>query len=162
MKSLAVMRHAKAEIQRPGMDDFGRTLNDRGRRDATDAAAAMIHHDWRPNLVLCSTSARTRETWSQLANAGLTADHCEFLDDLYLAPASLLLSTLKARGGDHDRVLILAHNPGVESLAEVLARKAMPFPTSAVALFELSFDQWSAWNDSTISQLEWSWTPQRA
>ncbi|MGH9324202.1 MAG: SixA phosphatase family protein, partial [Vicinamibacteria bacterium] len=40
------------------------------------------------------------------------------------------------------RLLLVAHNPGMEDLVEILSGKREPFPTAALAVFEVDIDGW--------------------
>ena len=66
--TLAVLRHAKA-VQDPGLDDKDRALTKRGLRDATAAGGRLREAQLIPDLVLCSTALRTRQTWEQVRAA---------------------------------------------------------------------------------------------
>src|ERR1700730_13203007 len=66
MKRLIVVRHAKA-THKPGFVDIDRPLTGRGRRDAKAAGEWLLSEELIPEVVLCSTSCRTRQTWDQLA-----------------------------------------------------------------------------------------------
>ena len=61
LKKLTLLRHAKAVPALPGIDDHARPLNGRGRRAA--AQVGIETAGARPDLVLCSSATRTRETW---------------------------------------------------------------------------------------------------
>ena len=61
---LVLVRHAKASSDDPRLADAERPLTDRGRRDAAAVGRWLAARDLRPDLVLCSTSLRTRQTWA--------------------------------------------------------------------------------------------------
>ena len=62
MKTLFLLRHAKSSWSEPGLADFNRPLNERGRRAAPLIARYLAHCDLLPDLILCSAALRTRET----------------------------------------------------------------------------------------------------
>ena len=140
MRQLTLLRHAKADPG-GGATDFERSLNARGRSDASRIGWALIEAGVAPDVVLISSSSRTRQTWDQIARAFPGAE-TRFLDSLYLAPADALLQEAKAAGAE--RVMIIAHNPGLQELAAELGGARTPlarrieadFPTAAAALFE--------------------------
>ena len=66
--TLVVLRHAKAAGE-PGVNDTQRPLTGRGRRDAGAAGRWLLAQGIRPDLVLCSSARRTRETWEQVSAA---------------------------------------------------------------------------------------------
>ncbi len=69
---LAVLRHAKATHE-PGYSDINRPLTRRGQRDAAAVGRFLRTQGIVPDIVLCSSSSRTSETWDYLAAAQVTA-----------------------------------------------------------------------------------------
>ena len=62
MPRLFLLRHAKSPPAVPGQKDFDRPLAARGRAAAPAVGRHMADKGYLPDLVLCSPSARTRET----------------------------------------------------------------------------------------------------
>jgi phosphohistidine phosphatase SixA len=62
MHTLYLLRHAKSSWADPTLLDHERPLAPRGRRDAKRIATHLAQLGIEPELVLCSTAARTRET----------------------------------------------------------------------------------------------------
>jgi phosphohistidine phosphatase len=62
MHSLYLVRHAKSSWSDPTLPDQERPLAGRGRRDAKRIANHLLRLGIMPELVLCSTAQRTRET----------------------------------------------------------------------------------------------------
>ncbi|MFH5925135.1 SixA phosphatase family protein [Roseomonas xinghualingensis] len=145
MRQLLLLRHAKSAWDDPALSDHARPLNARGRRAAAAMAAAMRGLGMRPELVLVSSSRRTLQTLEGLG----TLDgqwRVEPMDDLYLAPWSRLLETLREVPETVRSVLLIAHNPGLHDLALNLASQdtsapgqalAEAYPTAALAEFAL-------------------------
>jgi phosphohistidine phosphatase len=101
-----------------------------------------------PDLVLCSSARRTRETFERL---GLGAVEIAFEDELYGAPGDALLARVRSVPEPVEDVLLIGHNPGVQDLAMALAgpdlgegavRLREKFPTGALAVFEVQ-GSWS-------------------
>ncbi|GAA4239445.1 histidine phosphatase family protein [Actinomadura meridiana] len=137
--TLIVLRHAKA-VAGLGIPDIDRTLNDRGRRDATATGEWLRAHDLVPGLVLCSTAARTRET---LARLDVDAE-VSFESGIYDNDPDGLLDLVNQVPGDVERVLLIGHNPSVHQLVHDLTGEAPDaFPTCALAVIELP----GAWAD---------------
>ena len=157
MKTLLLLRHAKSDWGDPDQDDFDRTLNARGRYAAPKIAHYMNAHGLGPDLVWCSTAQRARETWSLIAPALTCNDQdasVAFRDVLYLAPHERLLDLIRTGPDNTERLMIVAHNPGLHDLALLLAAAARDpadlrqlengFPTATLAVFEIDSQQWSA------------------
>ena len=96
MKRLYLLRHAKAVAVEPGQDDHGRALTVRGMHDAGAMARYLLKNDFTPELMLISTSARTRQT-ADLVLREITArpDYREalYLAIVYLSPRLILPRT---------------------------------------------------------------------
>lgn len=94
-----------------------------------------------PQLVLCSSAARTRETLDLLALSPETDVRYE--RGLYAASEHVLLERLRAVGDDVASVMLVGHSSGIEELALLLARRGPrlgemreKFPTGALATIE--------------------------
>ena len=133
MPTLIVLRHAKA-VAGLGFPDIDRSLNDRGRRDAAETGRWLRDNDLVPNLVLCSTAARTRETLALLefqAEVG-------FESGIYDHDADGLLALVNRTPDEIGRLLLVGHNPSVHQLVHDLTGSAPDgFPTCALAVIEL-------------------------
>ena len=94
--------------------------------------------------MLCSSSARTRETW-ELARAALgAAPEVRFLRSIYEADADYL-PILREEGGEASSLVLVGHNPAIHATALRLAKAlagpdgaalAQQFPTAALAVFD--------------------------
>ena len=78
-KRLFVLRHAKSSWDDPGLDDRERPLAPRGQRACKVMAEHLRTNAIEPELVLCSTSRRTRETLEGVAPRGENADRVRAL-----------------------------------------------------------------------------------
>jgi len=154
MKTLFVLRHAKSSWDQPGLQDFERPLNERGRRDAPRMGRLMRERALRPDVILCSPAERTRQTVALLAAAaGLDAEP-RFDERIYEASAGLLIDVLSEVEREAEGVLLIGHNPGVEKLIEVLTGASVRMTTAALAHVVLDID---AWGDvgPECGRLEW-------
>lgn len=141
-RTLAVLRHAKSDWP-AGVPDHLRSLAKRGRRDAPAVGRWLRGQGLTPDLVICSPSQRTRETWDLVhAELGDSA-RVTYDDRVYAAGVPDLLAVLREIHDETDTVLLVGHNPGAEGLAETLAgggdgealrRMEHKFPTSGVAV----------------------------
>ena len=149
MRQLVLLRHAKAAVESDTGEDFDRPLAVRGREDAPGVGRALAGEGADPEIVLVSDARRTRETWA-LVSASFPQAEVRFLNSLYLCPAETLAA--EAEKSAADRVMIVAHNPGLHELAarwahrnnELETRLRAKFPTCAGALFARK-DSDSSW-----------------
>ncbi len=146
-KKLILIRHAKSSWDDPEMSDHDRPLNTRGRRAAPLIGRWLADQGICPEQALCSTAARTQETWKLIAEALPGAAEADLLAGLYLADPAQMLHHL--RGASADCVAMIAHNPGTARLAWSLA-KAPPnhagfghYPTGATTVMDFEIADWS-------------------
>ena len=153
MPTLIVLRHSKA-VSSLGTPDIARTLSGRGRTDAKAAGEALRAANRLPDLVICSTAQRTRETLDCLA---LTAP-VDFESRVYGNDAEEILDLLREQPDDPETVLLVGHNPSAHQL--VLDLSGAPdqgYPTSAMAVIEFDGDWSDLWPG--VGRLVSLWTP---
>jgi phosphohistidine phosphatase len=142
MKTLLLMRHAKSSWAEAGMPDHDRPLNDRGRRDAPRMARRLADAGLLPDRLLCSTATRARQTAELLVPASGYAGPVSHDPRLYHATPDAILGVVAETPDDAARLLVIAHNPGLEQLVRRLAGDDGPMPTAAVAQIELPIARW--------------------
>ena len=119
-RTLILLRHAKAE-HGGGVPDMERELSARGRRDAEAVGQWLADQDYAVDLVVCSPSARTRQTWETAAEAGAEADDVWFDRRVYDASAEELLEVVREVPETATVVVLVGHAPGIPALAGDLA-----------------------------------------
>jgi phosphohistidine phosphatase len=159
MKTLLLLRHAKSSWSDPGLRDHDRPLNKRGERTAPRMGTLLADAGLRPDRVLCSTAVRARRTAELVAeNCGYDGD-IALVDDLYMAAPGTVIDVVQRKGGDADRLLVVAHNPGLEQLVAALAGRPERFPTAALAEFRLGIATWDELELEAQADLQNIWRP---
>jgi phosphohistidine phosphatase len=106
-----------------------------------------------PDLVVCSTALRTRQTWKEAEQAFEPLPPVAFEELIYEASPEELLEVVRSADGEVRTLLIVGHNPGMESLTGMLAESAEPevaerferkFPTAAIAVLDFEDMPWAA------------------
>ncbi|MEU9250581.1 histidine phosphatase family protein [Streptomyces sp. NPDC048270] len=151
VRRLVVLRHAKSAWP-PDVPDAERPLGPRGLRDAPAAGRWLREAGCVPDRVVCSPARRTRRTWDLVAaEAGLTAP-VAYEERAYGASAGELLDLVRETPAQARTLLLVGHNPGAQELVLLLAgdgdaaaleQAAVKFPTSAIAVLDLS-GPWSS------------------
>lgn len=155
MKTLVILRHAKSDWADATLQDFDRPLNERGREAAPLMGRFIAQLGLAIDLVLVSSAKRTRETWALVEPHVGAHAKADIRRDLYLADADALMTALRQIDDEHERVMIIGHNPGLEDLVLALARKDQPrdgktmlkriqekFPTCALAILRCDIRHW--------------------
>jgi phosphohistidine phosphatase len=140
VRRLLVLRHGQAEDGPPDGADIDRALSDRGRRAVAALAPVLERLD--PDLVLCSSALRTRQTTEAL---GLDPGVEVSLEPgLYGAEADTLLEHVREVDEDVATVLVVAHNPGVHHLVLEVSggERVAAFRPATLAVLELDVGTW--------------------
>jgi phosphohistidine phosphatase len=153
MKRLFLLRHAKAVPAESGVEDFERTLMLVGMQDAGAIARYLHKNSYRPDLILCSSAARTAQT-GELVVQQLECE-IEYRESLYLAEPQKILAAVRAAPATLSSLMVVGHNPGLEALASLLAREPVrrkerarhealeeKFPTCALAILDFDAGRW--------------------
>lgn len=161
MKTLLVLRHAKAAGSSPSGEDRDRPLTERGERDAKAMGKCLRKLDVIPDAVISSTATRARQT------AEIVAEHCKFKgriecrDDLYLPTTATLIAAIRGNT-DADCLLVVGHNPGLEDLVNQLVAGSaggVHLCTAALARIDFDGDDWSSVGE-TSGSLVWLLDPE--
>jgi phosphohistidine phosphatase len=147
-----LLRHAKSEWANSGGGDHERPLNARGRDAAPKIGAYLFRAKIFPDLVLCSTAQRTRQTCELVTASFDKTPAIRFRDQLYLAEPEAIIGIVRETPDEVRALMIIGHNPGVHQAAadltgsgsaearELLAAK---FPTAALAILDFATDDWA-------------------
>jgi phosphohistidine phosphatase len=150
-RTLVLLRHAKA-VPPESMPDLERPLADRGRADAAAAGRYLVAQGIEAELVLCSPSIRTRETWQYAAEAGAIATDIWYDRRIYSAGTEELLQVIYDVPAEIRTVVVVGHAPGIPWLADELAldgtspnrvELTQKYPTSGLAVLHTT----SRWAD---------------
>jgi phosphohistidine phosphatase len=118
-RTLYVLRHAKSSWDDSGQPDHERPLAPRGWRATELLAAYIAEQGIKPDLVLCSTARRARET---LEGVGVEGGQTMLSPTLYSASADELIVRLAASPEAMQSVMIVGHNPALQMLILRLAK----------------------------------------
>ena len=153
VKTILLLRHAKSAWSEPGLADHDRPLNSRGERAAEIMAEHLLAKAPLPDLILCSTATRARQTLAPLVERlAPPAPPIALEDGLYLASESVLLNRLRDLPASVATVLMIGHNDGMWEAAEALAGRGKAtllaalrdkFPTGALATLQADIDRWA-------------------
>ena len=151
MKTLLVLRHAKASPDSASGSDFDRPLTDRGHRASAAVGRHLRVSDRRVDAIVASPARRVLETVAGVVE-GARIDIAPRWDRrLYNASLAALFEVVQEIDGAVGTALIVAHNPGLKELivhlaeddpAGLRARVGGSFPTGALAELRLAIDDW--------------------
>lgn len=125
MKTLMLMRHAKAAWPETEIPDRDRELKSKGHRQAERMSAHLGGRLEAPQRIYCSDARRTRETLPPFLRAWSLAEEevVVYEPGLYLATDHQLLEEIARWPDGLDRVMLVGHNPGLTDLVNRLTSR---------------------------------------
>lgn len=165
---LVLLRHAKAEPGGSG-PDHQRALALNGRDQAVAVGEAFVASGLKPELVLCSSALRTRQTWDLVSSRLPWQPRLRVLDDLYSVTVRELLAIVRDVSEEVGTVLVVGHEPtmaaasgffaGPGSDSAALAQAHVGLPTSAYGVLDGDLP-WAQW-DRDAARLVYLGRPER-
>lgn len=154
-RTLVLLRHAKSAW--PDVPDHDRPLASRGRRDAPAAGRWLRSAADVPDLVLCSTALRARQTWQLAAAALEQSPPVVFEDGIYGASAAGLLDIIRHAPSAARTIVVVGHDPGIQGLAVALVEAVADADRSGTSISSSTLDRMSAkFPTAAIAVLEFS------
>ncbi len=142
MKTLLILRHAKSSWDDPGLSDFERPLNDRGRRTAPFMGELMKRKGLKPEMIISSPAERAKTTAELVKDAADSHAEIRYDQRIYEAGPQALRQVVSELDNTYEAAMIVGHNPGIEGFIRFLTGQLEPMPTAALAVISLSTDAW--------------------
>lgn len=153
-KTLLIMRHSEAHETAQSGNDYERTLTPKGEEMARALATTMMEKNLWPDMVICSSAVRTRQTSDILRASweGEMEPYFDYRTDLYRAMPGDVIKMLRAQDPGHSSIMIMGHNPTAHQLAVLLCMpdelKKKPqitgiFPPGSCAVLEFAMRSWA-------------------
>lgn len=143
MKTLIIVRHAKSSWDNLLLDDYDRTLNDRGRGDANVMADLIGDKVPLPCAIVSSGAKRAMETVCIFKSKNSRLPDVQVNENLYLAEENTLRSVVSETPDSVDNLLICGHNPGLSGLIrELTNEKIEDISTCCITVIDLPISCW--------------------
>ena len=144
MKTLLLIRHAKSSWEHPGLSDFDRPLNERGKKDAPEMAKRVKEKGIELDLLVSSPAKRARKTAKYFAEQfGFDKDDIKIVGELYGATRAEFLFAVANISDEYNQVALLSHNPGITDFASSLTNvRVDDMPTCAIFALQIETDSW--------------------
>lgn len=146
IKTVYLLRHAKAENQDLKKNDHERRLIDKGIRHAGKMAKLLEDFRFPPEAIFTSSASRAHETAQIFAKALKLENQLTVEDALYSASQQAYLQRIQKMPEELSSVMIVGHNPILEDLLVTLTSRS-PFhtkmPTCALAAVHFHVTLWS-------------------
>ena len=151
MLTLILLRHAKSNWNNPALADIERPLATRGMNDAPLMGKAMAERGIDPELVLCSSARRTRDTLDLVLPELRVEPKVVYDAALYHARPETMLEMLRAIQPGTNRVMLVGHNPEIHAFALDLVGSGpkhfrgllmTKYPTAGLAVINFAAGLW--------------------
>jgi phosphohistidine phosphatase len=146
---LWLLRHAKSSWGDADLRDEDRPLAPRGERAADRIRDYLDAEDIHPELALCSSALRARQTLGRVLPALGTELEVRIEPTLYTFDADVLLDRLGRISSDVASVLLVGHNPAIQDLALRIADRgdglhdlSQKYPTAGLAQIDFGQGSW--------------------
>lgn len=152
MLRLLLFRHAKSSWDERDLADHERPLSPRGVNAAPKMGRFMVDSGYVPDLIVCSTAVRTRQTLAlAFEESDIEGTKIEFDRAIYEVGPNRILARIRQVNDEVATLMIIGHNPGMQTVAlgltgsgdtavrQQLARK---FPTAGLAVIDFEAKVW--------------------
>lgn len=148
MKTLLLIRHAKAENAFT-LNDFERSLNERGRSDAPVMAKRVLHRKIMIDAFVSSPAKRAKKTAELFCTTyGREEKDIIYVSALYQAVPETFFEVVNGLDDQYDSVALFSHNPGITHFAGTLTPeiKLDNMPTCSVFAVQANAEHWSGFS----------------
>jgi phosphohistidine phosphatase len=146
MKTLFIIRHAKAEWRSENGSDFSRALCSTGVNEVKFIGNQLLHKNVVIDAIVFSSALRTMQTAQQIANiCGIEEFNMYAEPLLYLADADNIETIVTEFADDKNNMAVVCHNPGITEFAHSLVPNKFSdsMPTCAVVAVKGNTENWS-------------------
>ncbi|WP_428024011.1 SixA phosphatase family protein [Arcobacter sp.] len=157
MKKLYLLRHAKSSWENLDLEDFDRPLNNRGKNQLLYMKEFIIKNKIKPELILCSTSNRTK-----LTNKGIfNKENTIYMDNLYHASNKELQRIIKSIDNKINNIMIIGHNPGLNEFAYELINFQKNIQTASLLEIDILVNNWDEINSKNSRFVSYTNPPKK-
>lgn len=150
MKTLLLIRHAKSSWDDPGLSDFERPLNDRGKKDAPAMAERLYERGIKVDAFVTSPARRARKTAEQFARQYKKEKSVlQLKTELYMAGDETFYDVISRLNDEDDCVAVFSHNPGITDFANELTDARIDnIPTCGIFAVCIDTKKWNKFREA--------------
>ncbi len=144
MKTLYLIRHAKASWDQLDLTDFERPLTPLGEQHAHTIGQELKQQKVKPDLIISSPAMRALSTANIIAKElNYAEEKIQVKQQIYTCGVEELMEIIKAIKSTYKKVLFFGHNPSLTWLLHFLCEDAkMNIPTCGAIGIELGMRDW--------------------
>ncbi len=144
MKRLIFLRHAKSSWEHPGLADFERPLNERGRTEAPIMAKMFREYKLKPELIISSFANRAAATAIIVAEGiGYPKENIIFEGLIYFGHSDDIISHLAGESNSLSSIMVVGHNPELTICVNKICNEGVDdIPTCGLVVLEADINKW--------------------
>lgn len=150
MKQLILVRHAKSDWGDPGLDDFDRPLNGRGKKDAPEMARRLKEKKISVDGFIASPAKRAAKTAKVFAEThDAKKKDILFKQELYLAEPGTFFQVVAEANDNWETIAVFSHNYGITDFANKLTETRIDnIPTCGVFAIKADCKSWKDFKEA--------------
>jgi len=138
-----LVRHAKSSWDDFLVDDFDRSLTERGRSDARMMSALVGEKVPLPDFVVCSGARRVVQTLDIFRQENAAITGYEINQNIYNAEVDSLKCVIAETSNSVQTLMLVGHNPTISNLIREFTKAKMEdVPTACIAYIYLDIESW--------------------
>jgi phosphohistidine phosphatase len=144
MKQLLIIRHAKSSWDFSNLNDFDRSLNERGHNDAPMMAKRLLQKNIAIDAFVSSTAKRAFSTAFYFCNTyGKKEKDIVQVAELYHAPVHVFYNVVEHLANAYQTVALFSHNPGITDFVNELTDvRVNDMPTCGIFAIKIYTNDW--------------------
>lgn len=162
MKTICLVRHAKAAWPEQATADFERPLANRGHAEAESMSQHLLHHGIRPDLLVSSPARRALETAEIFADtAGIDRNGIVRKIEIYEGNIEGYATVIRALPDECRTALLFGHNPTISAFVQwITGKPAADMETCGVSKIDLKGQHWQDTTEA-CGTLDWYDYPEK-
>ena len=151
MKTLLLVRHAKSSWDLATLNDFDRSLNERGKKDAPVMAQRLLDRKIDINIFVSSPAKRAKKTAELFCSIyKKDKEQIIFVPALYHASINTFFEVVTQLNDHYNCVAIFSHNPVITEFVNQLVENVTidNMPTCGVFAVKTSITKWKEFSTS--------------
>ncbi len=143
MKTLYLLRHAKAVGHSDQTPDISRELSEPGIRSCTTVARNLWNRGLVPQLILTSPSRRAKQSGEIMASELTVSSGIQTFDKIYNGSVQELLDIIYQLDDRFTSVMLVGHNPILSNfVSAMLDDEIKHLPKSGLVCIEFAVQSW--------------------
>ncbi len=144
-KTLLLIRHAKSSWDISTLNDFERSLNERGKKDAPAMAKRLIHKKISIDAFVSSPAKRAKKTAELFCQEYKKKEkEIIFITKLYHASPDTFFEVIAELDNSFNTVAIFSHNMGITEFVNLLVKDVRidNMPTCGIFAVRMNAKKW--------------------